>query len=131
MKMNVKPATIARIGVLLVALANQCLAMFGQDILPFTENMAYQVISLAITVIVAGINCWYNQDITQIALIAGKIFDALNDGKITEEEIEAIVKSAENEEEVAQYKENAFLIGFANGIIANIQAKTCDKDKKE
>lgn len=129
--LKIKASTIARIGALIVVLINQCLALFGRGALPFTENMAYQVISLAITAIVAGINCWYNQDITKIALIAGKIFDALNDGKITEEEIEAIVKSAENEEEVAQYKENAFLIGFANGIIANIQAKTCDKDKKE
>lgn len=129
--LEIKASTIARIGALIVALINQCLAIFGRGALPFTENMAYQVISLAITVIVAGINCWYNQDITKIALIAGKIFDALNDGKITEEEIEAIVNSAENEEEIAQYKENAFLIGFANGVIANIQAKTGDKDKKE
>lgn len=129
--LKIKASTIARIGALIVVLINQCLALFGRGALPFTENMAYQVISLAITAIVAGINCWYNQDITKIALIAGKIFDALNDGKITEEEIEAIVKSAENEEEVAQYKENAFLIGFANGIIANIQAKIGDKDKKE
>lgn len=129
--LKIKASTIARIGALIVVLINQCLALFGRGALPFTENMAYQVISLVITAIVAGINCWYNQDITKIALIAGKIFDALNDGKITAEEIEALVQSAENEEEVAQYKENAFLIGFANGIIANIQAKTGDKDKKE
>lgn len=128
--LKIKASTIARIGALVVVLVNQCLALFGKGALPFTENMAYQVISLVVTAIVAGINCWYNQDITKIALIAGKLFDALSDGKITEEELEAIVQSAENEEEVAQYKENSFLIGFANGILANLKAKT-DKKKDE
>lgn len=125
--LKIKASTIARIGALVVVLVNQCLALFGKGALPFTENMAYQVISLVVTAIVAGINCWYNQDITKIALIAGKLFDALSDGKITEEELEAIVQSAENEEEVAQYKENSFLIGFANGILANLKAKTGKK----
>lgn len=128
--LKIKASTIARIGALLVVLVNQCLALFGKEALPFTENMAYQVISLVVTAIVAGINCWYNQDITKIALITGKLFDALNDGKITEEELEAIVQSAENEEEVAQYKGNSFLIGFANGILANLKEKT-DKNKNE
>lgn len=122
--LKIKASTIARIGALAVALVNQCLALFGKGALPFTENMTYQVISLAITALVAGINCWYNQDITKIAIIAGKIFDALNDGRITEEEIEAIIEYVENEEEVAQYNGNAFLIGFANSILANIKAKT-------
>jgi SPP1 family holin len=127
---KIKASTIARICALVVVLVNQCLALFGKGALPFTENMAYQVISLVVTAIVAGINCWYNQDITKIALIAGKLFDALRDGKITEEELEAIVQSAENEEEVADYKANSFLIGFANGILANLKAKT-DKKKDE
>lgn len=91
MKMNIKPATIARIGALLVALTNQFLVMFGRNILPFTENMAYQVISLIAVVITSVVNAWYNNDITKIALLCGRIFDALSDGKITEEEIEKML----------------------------------------
>lgn len=128
--LKIKAPTIARIGALIVVLVNQFLALFGKEALPFTENMAYQVISLVVTTIVAGVNCWYNQDITKIALIAGKIFDALNDGDITEEELEAIVQSAENEEEAAEYKANSFLIGFANGVLANLKNKV-DSKKNE
>lgn len=129
--LKIKPATIARIGALLVALINQCLALFGKGSLPFTENMAYQVITLVATTVIACINCWYNQDITKVALIASKLFDALSDKTITEAELDAIIQSAENEEEVAEFKENSFLIGFANGVIANLQNKASeDKDKK-
>ena len=91
--MNIKPSTIARIGALCVALANQCLAIFGKGVLPFTENMVYQAISLIAVIIIAVINAWYNNDITKLAILCGKVFDALNDGKITEEEIEHILAS--------------------------------------
>lgn len=121
--LKIKASTIARIGALLVALVNQCLAIFGKASLPFTENMAYQIISLVITIVTAAIACWENQDVTQIARLTGRIFDALDDGKITEEEIEAIVKAAENEELAEGGKDNAFLIGLANGILATLKGK--------
>lgn len=94
--MKIKVSTIARIGALLVALANQCLAIWGRGELPFTENMTYQVITLAATVILAVINAWKNNDITKVALLAGKVFDSLKDGKITEEEIETVLKERDS-----------------------------------
>lgn len=96
--MKIKISTIARIGALLVALANQCLAIFGQGALPFTENMAYQVISLVATIVVAIIAAWKNNDITKLARTAGGVFDALKDGKITETEIENILKESDSVE---------------------------------
>lgn len=99
MKMNIKPATIARIGALLVALTNQFLVMFGRNILPFTENMVYQVISLIAVIITSAVNAWYNNDITRIALLCGRIFDALSDGKITEEEIEKMLSETDDTKE--------------------------------
>ena len=50
--------------------------------------MAYQVVSLVAVVVIAAINAWYNNDISKVALLCGGVFDALSDGKITEEEIE-------------------------------------------
>ena len=96
--MKIKVSTIARIGALLVALANQCLAIWGQGALPFTENMTYQVISLVATVVLAVINAWKNNDITKVAILAGKVFDSLKDGKITEEEIENMLKERDSVE---------------------------------
>jgi SPP1 family holin len=121
--MNVKPATIARIGALLVALANQCLVMFGQDILPLTENMAYQVVSFVVVVVIAAINAWYNNDISKVALLCGGVFDALSDGKITEEEIEKILAEAEDPEKVEEAKTGNFIVNFINGIIESLKAK--------
>lgn len=123
MKMSVKPATIARIGALMVALVNQCLAMFGRDILPFTENMAYQVISLVVVVVIAAINAWYNNDISKIALLCGEVFNALSDGKITEEEIEKMLADAEDPEKVEEVKKGNFIVNFINGIIKKTKNK--------
>jgi|GEM_PF-6684633 len=123
-QLKIQPATYARLGALIVAVINQCLAIFGKGALPFTENMAYQVISLALTIIVAAVNAWYNNDCTQVALITGKIFDGLKDGDLTEEEIETIVAGANNKELIEEYNKDSFIVGFANGVLASIKNKT-------
>ena len=123
MNKNVKAATIARIGALLVALANQCLILFGQNVLPFTENMAYQAVSLAATVVIAAINAWYNNDISKIAILCGRVFDALSDGKITEEEIEKILSDVEADEAADEPREPNAIVKFINKIIESLKAK--------
>lgn len=123
MKMNIKPATIARIGALFVALANQCLIMFGKGVLPFTENMAYQVVSLVAVIVTAGINAWYNNDISKLALLCGRVFDALSDGKITEEEIEKMLVDVEDPEKVEEAKKDNIIVAFVNRILASLKAK--------
>lgn len=94
--MKIKVSTIARIGALLVALANQCLALFGRDILPFTDNAIYQIITVVLTITIAAVNAWKNNDITPMARIAGRVFDALKDGKITEEEVKNLLKESDS-----------------------------------
>ena len=114
MKMKIKVATIARIGALVVAIANEILAFLGKDALPFTENMAYQVISLVFTIVVAAINCWYNQDVSQPALICGKIFDAMKDGNLSEKEIEAIV-SKDMHERATKKENHQMVLDYCHG----------------
>lgn len=123
MNKNVKVSTIARIGALLVALANQCLILFGQDILPFTENMAYQALSLVAVVVIAAINAWYNNDISKIAILCGRVFDALSDGKITEEEIEKILSDVEADESADEPREPNAIVKFINKTIESLKAK--------
>lgn len=96
--MKIKVSTIARIGALLVALANQCLALFGRNVLPFTDNAVYQIITVVLTIVVAVISAWKNNDITHVARTAGRVFDALKDGKITEEEVENLLKESDSVE---------------------------------
>lgn len=95
-KAKIKISTIARIAALSVALVNNCLALFGRGSLPFTDNMAYQVVSIVLTIVVAAINCWYNNDITQLALLTGKVFTALKDGKVSEDEVKSILHEIED-----------------------------------
>lgn len=105
-KMNIKYSTIARVVALFVTLVNQTLAAIGGGDLPLTENMAYQVISLAVTVIIVAINAWYNNDFTKAAILSGKIFDALKDGRLTEEEIQETLNSVEAEETIENVESN-------------------------
>ena len=120
---KIKTSTIARIGALLIALANQFLAIFGKDILPFTENLVYQIVSLVAVIVTAAINAWYNNDISKVALLCGGVFDALSDGKITEEEIEKMLADAEDSEKVEEVKKGNFIVNFINGIIEKTKNK--------
>ena len=58
--MNIKADTIARTIVLALALINQLLAVAGKEVLPFTNDDIYQIVSLAATFITSGIieNRW-------------------------------------------------------------------------
>ena len=48
--MKVKTETIIRTVVLLLALANQVLAIYGKEKIPITEEEVYQLISLVVTI---------------------------------------------------------------------------------
>ena len=66
---------------------------------------------------------WYNNDISKVALLCSGVFDALSDGKITEEEIEKMLAEAEDPEKVEEAKKGNFIVNFINGIIESLKAK--------
>ena len=74
---NVTPDTWARTICLLIALVNQCLAIFGKQALPFAENDIYQVVSLLATIITGAIAWWKNNSFTQAAQTADQIMSGL------------------------------------------------------
>ena len=47
---KVKPETIIRTIVLILALANQVLAIYGRDAIPITEDEVYQAVTLIVTI---------------------------------------------------------------------------------
>ena len=87
---KIKKSTIVRIIILIVALLNQSVAVIGASI--FANNDWYQIFSVIVTIITAIINTWYNNDITRLARIAGVFFEALKDGKISEDEAQKILE---------------------------------------
>ena len=62
---NLKADTIARTIILLIALVNQGLVIFGRDAIPIADNTVYQVASLLATAASAIWAWWKNNSVTQ------------------------------------------------------------------
>ena len=68
--MKVKSETIIRTIVLILALANQVLAIYGKQKIPITEDEVYQLVTLIITIGSALWAWWRNNSFTQPAIKA-------------------------------------------------------------
>ena len=68
--MKVKPDTIARTIVLVLALINQILAILGKGTLTIAQNDTSQVCSLVCTIGAAIWSWWKNNSFTKAALVA-------------------------------------------------------------
>ena len=75
---NVKTDTIIRTIVLVIALVNQGLAIFGKEAFPVTEDQVYQAVTLFATIASAVWAWWKNNSFTKNAIEADKLLDALN-----------------------------------------------------
>lgn len=62
----------------------------------------YQVVSFAAVAIISAINAWYNNDISKVALLCGGVYDALPDGKVTNNESEKLLTDAEDAEKIEE-----------------------------
>lgn len=68
--MKVKTDTIARTIVLIVALVNQCLAIFGKGTLDIAEEDLYQLVSVGATIAASIVAWWKNNSFTGAAIAA-------------------------------------------------------------
>lgn len=67
---KVKPDTIIRTIILIIALANQALAIMGKEAIPVTDDQVYQLITLVITIIASMWTWWKNNSFTLPAIKA-------------------------------------------------------------
>ena len=77
---KVKPETILRTIVLILALINQALAIFGKEALPITEEEVYEVyrfITYIITLVVSLWAWWKNNSFTLPAIKADEYLEQL------------------------------------------------------
>lgn len=74
---EVKPDTIARTIVLVLALINQVLAIIGKGTIPIAEDTIYQVVSLIATIAAAVWSWWKNNSFTKAAIEGDKVKDRL------------------------------------------------------
>lgn len=78
MKLHIKPETVARTFVLVLALINQCLSAAGKSPLPINNETLEQFITAGITTAAALWAWWKNNSFTQGALQADAYLASLN-----------------------------------------------------
>lgn len=77
---SIKTDTIIRTTVLIIALINQILAIVGKEALPITEDLVYQVVTLAATIGASVWAWWKNNSFTQNAIEADEYLNELRKG---------------------------------------------------
>ena len=77
MKLHIKPETVARTFVLMLALINQFLSAVGKSPLPINSEMLEQFVTAGITTAAALWAWWENNSFTQNALQADKYLNDL------------------------------------------------------
>ena len=78
--MQIKKDTIVRTIVLIIALLNQALAIFGKEAFPVTEDQVYQLVTLLITTGAAVWAWWQNNSFTRHAIMADDYLKELKEG---------------------------------------------------
>ena len=78
---NVTTGTIARTIVLLLALANQVLAMCGKQVLNISDDDIYQVVSIVFTIGASAVAWWKNNSFSQAAIKADEVMTELKENE--------------------------------------------------
>lgn len=79
--MKVKTETIVRTIVLVLALANQVLAIAGKEAFPVTEDQVYQVVTLTVTIAASVWSWWKNNSFTEAAIRGDLLKDKIKRGE--------------------------------------------------
>ena len=87
--MKIDKGTIIRTVTLILALANQFIAVIGAS--TFANAVWYQITSIVVTVATALFTAWKNNDFTHFAQLGSGVLHALKDGKITEDEVKELL----------------------------------------
>ena len=104
-KINLKGVTIeADVGVLILILAliNAILQMYGKNVLPISNEEVSSIISTIFLIVTTLWNTWKNRNITVASQIAQNITDSIKNGELLADDIMFIVdkvKDNNNNEE--------------------------------
>ena len=79
--MKISKGTIIRTALLLLAIINNLLAIFGKAPLPITNEQLELIVSTIITVVMAVINWWKNNSFTRAAIQGDMLKDRLKNAE--------------------------------------------------
>lgn len=89
---GITPEAITRIVVLLIALINAVLQIFGINTIPVTNDEASEIVSIVFLIIMTLYNTYKNFNVTPASQIAQNITDSIKNGELAAEDIEEILK---------------------------------------
>ncbi len=89
--------TIIRLGALLFALLNLVLTTCGVNPIPVSDEIAYEIISIAVTIGIVIWNAWKNNNFTPAARAGQKVIDAIKSGRVSADKIEMLLVQQKEE----------------------------------
>ena len=87
---------IVGILVLLVALINAVLQMFGINTVPIENEEISNIISTVFLIITALYNTWKNRNISSASQVAQSVTDAIKNGEILEKNVKELIEKIRN-----------------------------------
>lgn len=94
-KINLKGITteaVAGILILLLALVNATLQMFGINALPIENEEVTNIVSTVFLIATALWNTWKNRNITTASQVAQNITDSIKNGEVLADDIDELIK---------------------------------------
>lgn len=108
-KLNLKGVNkeaVAGIAILLLALINATLQMFGVETLPIENEEVTNIVSTVFLILTALYNTWKNRNLTTASQTAQTITDAIKNGTVLADDIMFIVdKMKKNEDSLEDEEE--------------------------
>ena len=93
-KINLKGVTseaITNVFILVVALINAILQMFGVNTLPIENQEISAIVSGVFLMGTALWNTWKNRNVTEASQIAQQVTDMIKDGELLVEDVQALI----------------------------------------
>ena len=88
---GVSTETVTGILILLLALVNAVLQMFGVETLPINNEEISTIISTIFLIVTALYNTWKNRNLTTASQSAQEITNAIKNGEILVEDVEVLI----------------------------------------
>lgn len=94
-KLNLKGVTaeaVTGIALLVLALINAVLQMFGMNVLPIQNDDISNIVSVIFLIVTAAWNTWKNRNFTKASQEAQALTDMIKNGEILFDQIEDVIQ---------------------------------------
>lgn len=93
-KINIKgltPSSITTVVVLIIALVNAVLQIFGINTIPITDDEVSEIVSIVFLIVTSLYSTYKNFNVTPASQIAQNITDAIKNGEIVADDVEELL----------------------------------------